>query len=76
MSDDGTSERTEHREMVLLNSDGAPVLISHENGEIQGVLIVSEGAADDRVRKSLTDAASSCLGIGKHYIEVQPMEVR
>ena len=76
LSEDGSSDRTEHREMVLLDGDGAPVLISHENAVINGVLIVAEGAADDRVRCSLSDAVSSCLGIGEHRIEVKPKEVR
>ena len=76
VSDDGISDYSENRQMVLLDGDGAPVLISHENAEIQGVLIVAEGAVDDRIRKDLADAASSCLGIGKHRIEITAMEVR
>ena len=51
-------------------------MISEEKGEIRGVLIVAEGAVDQRVREQLFQAASAYLDIGRNRIEVTAREVR
>ena len=73
ITEENASERREHKEMVLLNGD-APVVISHKNAEVEGVLVVAEGAANDHVRAALIEAVASYFHIGKNRIEVTAME--
>ena len=74
--ENGSEETNTRRELVLVDDDHAPVLISEEKGEIRGVLIVAEGAVDQRVREQLFQAASAYLDIGRNRIEVTAREVR
>ena len=74
--ENGSEETNTRRELVLVDDDHAPVLISEEKGEIRGVLIVAEGAVDQRVREQLFQAASAYLDIGRNRIDVTAREVR
>ena len=60
--------------MVLTDGDKEPVVTAREYPDIRGVLVMAEGAADDRVRERLLDAASSYLSVGKNRIEITVME--
>lgn len=74
--ENGNGETNTRKELVLIDDDHAPVVISEEKGKIRGVLIVAEGAVDQRVREELFRAASAYLDIGRNRIEVTAGEVR
>lgn len=72
--EDGSSEVTEKKEMVLLDGDGAPVVTERIYPPIGGVVVAAEGASSDKVREQLLNAVSSYLHIGKNRIEIAAME--
>ena len=72
--EDGSTESGRKRQMVLTDGDKEPVVTAREYPDIRGVLVMAEGAADDRVRERLLDAASSYLSVGKNRIEITVME--
>lgn len=72
--EDGTTESGQKRQMVLTDGDKEPVVTAREYPDIRGVLVMAEGAADDRVRERLLEAASSYLSVGKNRIEITVME--
>lgn len=67
---------TENREPIIINVDGQskPIILSEISGEIEGVLIVAEGAEDINVRLSLIDAVRTVLGIDGYKIQVFSMK--
>ncbi|MBQ3079134.1 MAG: hypothetical protein IJC48_03920 [Clostridia bacterium] len=77
-NDEGGSTALEERlARVLSNIDGAgkvAVMVNESEEEIQGVLIVAEGAEDIGVRLSLLNAAKTALGIENARINVYQME--
>ena len=72
--EDGTVESSQKRQMVLTDGDKEPVVTSRSYPEIRGVLVMAEGAGDDRVRERLLSAVASCLSIGRNRIEISLME--
>lgn len=75
IKEDGTTDISQKKELVLVDGDGAPVVTKREYPAITGVLVTAEGAWDDRVRENVIHAVASYLGIGKNRIEVTAMEV-
>lgn len=73
--DDGTTEQSTKKEMVLLDGDSAPVVAEKIYPQITGVLVVAEGADQDKIRYELQTAVASYLGIGANRIEITAMEV-
>ena len=66
---DGSGETG--KTVVLTGQGGSePLIIAEVYPEIQGAVIVAQGAGDDRVRAILTEAASTALGIGAHRVKV------
>lgn len=51
-----------------------PVVRSVMEPRVQGVLVVSEGAGDPRVKGALTDAVTTLLDIPPHKVAVLPRE--
>ncbi len=51
-----------------------PVVRSVMEPRVQGVLVVSDGARDARVRAALSDAVTTLLGIPPHRVAVLPRE--
>lgn len=66
---DGSGESG--KTVVLTGQGGSqPLIIAEVYPEIQGAVIVAQGAGNDRVRAMLTEAASTALGIGAHRVKV------
>ncbi len=58
---------------ILSSIDGAgevEAMISEQNGEIVGVLVIAEGANNISVRVKLVDATSSALGVDRQIVNV------
>ena len=70
--DVGRDGSGENGKTVVLNGQGGsqPLIIAEVYPEIQGAVIVAQGAGDDRIRAILTEAASTALGIGAHRVKV------
>lgn len=56
------------------NSNEAPVVIREQKPEVQGVLVVAEGAGNPNVRMELGRAVETALGISSYQVHVVPME--
>lgn len=67
-----TNETTESSTLVLAENGGQPVLTSQEMPEIQGVLVVAEGAEQVAVKEALSQAVEGLLGISPHRIVIMP----
>lgn len=64
-------------ERVLKRVEGAgdvSVMAIESNGEVTGVLIVAQGAADMKVRLTLQNAVKTLLGIDNAQIDIVRME--
>ncbi|MGM9567737.1 MAG: hypothetical protein ACI3W6_06130 [Clostridia bacterium] len=72
--EDGTVESNQKRQMVLTDGDKEPVVTSRSYPEVRGVLVMAEGAGDDRVKERLLSAVASYLAIGKNRVEITVME--
>ncbi|MEG2406504.1 MAG: hypothetical protein RSB05_05455 [Clostridiales bacterium] len=72
---DLTTEKTTHKEMVLLNGEETPVVISEESPKIKGVLVVAEGAHNPAIKEKILNAVSTFLDLGANRVEICPMEV-
>lgn len=67
-----TNETTESTTLVLAENGGQPVLTSREMPEIQGVLVVAEGAEQIAIKEALSQAVEGLLGISPHRIVIMP----
>ena len=69
------SEEENVEESVIYTDDGAqPFVVDGKMPEIQGVIVVAEGAGDINVVVDITDAVSALLGISINKIKVLKME--
>lgn len=50
------------------------VLLTYAEDTLEGTVIVSEGAGDAKVKSSIINAVEAVTGLGKHKIQVYPME--
>ena len=57
-----------------ITSGSVPVVIKEKQPEIQGVLVISEGANNSLVKQSITEATQILLGIPPHRVTVHPLE--
>lgn len=80
---EGESENHEEsvtRRPIVLRIDGGRTeepLISHRlSPEISGVLVVAQGAKDERIRLRLLEAVSSMLDVPAYRVEIVPMAPR
>ena len=70
------SEKTENIDQkVLLDSSGNPYIIKTLQPEVEGVLVVAEGAGDSVVKKNITEAVQVLFGIDAHRIKVAKKKV-
>lgn len=61
--------------VTMNDSDGSkPIILKEVEPEIKGVIIISEGAEDIRVKMELMKAAQIALGINPNQVEVFEME--
>lgn len=80
-TDDGgskriTTEKGAEEQVVMRQSGGSqePVVIRQSRPEVQGVLVLAQGAGDPLVRARLSQAVQTLLGIAPHQVAVLPME--
>lgn len=57
-----------------ITSGNEPVVVKEKQPEIQGVLVISEGAGHSVVKQSITEAAQILLGIPAHRVTVHPLQ--
>lgn len=73
------TEVSESGQTVILRTGGAgadkPLVLREERPQIDGVLVVAEGAFDPVVRARLVRAAAVALGIHAHRVHVAPRGV-
>ncbi|NLC77623.1 MAG: hypothetical protein GX750_08400 [Clostridia bacterium] len=74
-----TTEDNSSDQYVLIRGNQAqeePVVIQENSPQIQGVLIVAEGARKPAVRAKLQQAVQVALGLEAHRIQVLPRKER
>jgi len=73
-----TTETTSDDQLVLVQAAGMggqePVIIKEMKPEVEGVLVVAEGAVDPLIKAKLSRAVQTVLGIPAHTVSVWPME--
>lgn len=68
-----TTEITENNQVVMPNGSSQPVISMEDRPEIGGVLVISEGARDPKVREGIHNAVQTLLNIPSDRITVVPM---
>lgn len=64
-------EETEHIDKtVVTDTNGNPYIIKTMQPEVEGVLVVAEGAGDSVIKKNISEAAQVLFGIDAHRIKV------
>lgn len=74
-----TTEENSADEYVLIRGNQAeekPVVVQESRPQVQGVLVVADGARDARVKAQLLQAVQVALGLEPHRIQVMAREVR
>lgn len=56
------------------NEGSKPIIIKEVEPEVKGVVVISEGASDIRVKMELIRAVQVALGVNPNQVEVFPME--
>jgi len=73
-----TIETNSNNQLVVLQNAGMggqePVVIKELKPEIEGVLVVAEGAEDPYIMAGLSRAVQTILGIPAHQVSVWPMK--
>lgn len=60
---------------VVTDSSGNPYVVKTLQPEVEGVLIVAEGAGDSTIKKNISEAAQVLFGIDAHRIKVAKKKV-
>lgn len=68
-----STEVIENNQLVVPNNGSQPVIVMEERPTVAGVLIISEGASDPKVRENIHNAVRTLLDIPSNKINVQPM---
>lgn len=74
-----TTEDNLSDQYVLIRGNQAeekPVIIQENSPEIQGVLVVADGAKDARIKAQLLQAVQVALGLEPHRIQILAREAR
>ncbi|OLN23523.1 hypothetical protein BTO30_04990 [Domibacillus antri] len=73
-SSTGSGDDTNEEEMAVVRSGDAeaPVILEVRKPEIQGVLVVAEGAEKIQVKKRIMEAVTRVLGVPVHRVAVMP----
>lgn len=73
------TERNESVQTVMARRTGSgnegPVVSRLEGAQVDGVVVVAEGAADSRVKADIARAVEVMFGVPAHRISVLPMKV-
>ena len=64
--------REENTSSEVAVSGGSALLVEEKAPQIQGVLVVAEGAADAEVKEELSDATAALLNLSPHQVRVLP----
>lgn len=72
------SNYDDQAKVVMQNSNGSsgnqPIVVKEKQPEIQGVLIIAEGANKSLVKQSITQSAQTLLGVSPHRVTVHQLE--
>ena len=60
---------------VLTDKDGNPYVVKTLQPEVEGVLVVAEGAGDSIVKKNISEAVQVLFGLDAHRIKVAKKKV-
>lgn len=63
------------QQAVLLDKNGNPYIVKTLQPEVEGVLVVAEGAGDSVIKKNITEAVQVLFGIDAHRIKVAKKKV-
>ncbi len=69
--DDQTKVVTQNQNVA---SGNEPVVIKEKQPEIQGVLIIAQGAGNSMVKQSISQSAQTLLGIPAHRVSVHQLQ--
>lgn len=76
-ADDVSSSLEKRIESILSKIAGVgdvSVLLTYAEDSLEGTVVVSEGAEDMKVKANIVNAIEAVTGLGKHKIQVYPME--
>lgn len=76
-ADDVSSSLEKRIESILSKMSGVgdvSVLLTYAEDKLEGTVVVSEGAEDTKVKTDIVNAIEAVTGLGKHKIQVYPME--
>lgn len=73
-----TTEITEDGQLVIVRSDRAggeePVVTQEYKPDIQGVLVVAQGADNPKIKANLLNAITTILDLEAHKVDIQSKE--
>lgn len=71
-----TTENNNDEQLVVVKESTSagekPVLLSEEQSEVRGVLVVAEGAASSFIKREITNVVANLLNIPDYKVSVQP----
>ena len=76
-TEDVSSSLEKRIESILSKISGVgkvSVLLTYAEDSLEGTVIVSEGAENVKVKSNIISAVEAVTGLGKHKIQVYPME--
>lgn len=65
-----TDEESKMKRTVLKDHNGNPYVVKILQPEVEGVLVVAEGAGNSTIKKNITEAVQVLFGIEAHRIKV------
>lgn len=75
-----TTKVTQNGQLVLIKESQDnrenPVVIKEIKPEIQGVIVIAEGARNDEIKAEITEAVETLYDLPAHKVTVLPMESR
>ena len=70
-----TEEKNDMHENDIKNSRGDPYVVKTLQPEVEGVLVIAEGAGNSVVKKNISEAVEVLFGIDAHRIKVAKKKV-
>lgn len=70
-----TEETSSVNEAVIMDNSGSPYVVKTLQPEVEGVLVVAEGADNSVVKKNISEAVEVLFGIDAHRIKVAKKKV-
>lgn len=66
----GEEKSEESKTSIVMSGKSTPYIVEEKTPEISGVLVISKGAADERVKIEIYEAIRAIYGIAPHRIKV------